>query len=111
MQTTEQVIAAHKANVETTLALATKAFDGVEKTIGLNLQAAKAMLGEAAAHARGVLSAKDAQELLALQTGVLQPAVQQTAAYSHHVADIAATTGTEVGKIVEAQWTALQKDF
>lgn len=111
MQTAEQVIAAQKANVETAFTLATKAFDGVEKTVELNLQAAKALLGEAANHAQAVLSAKDAQELLALQAGLLQPAAQKTAAYSHHVYDIAAATNTEVSKIVEAQLAELQQNF
>jgi hypothetical protein len=38
----------------------------VEKAVELNLQAAKALLSEAAQHAQAVLSVKDTRELLAL---------------------------------------------
>jgi phasin family protein len=111
MQTAEQLIAAQKAHVEAAFTLATKAFDGVEKTVEVSLQAAKALLCDAAEHAQAVLSAKDAQELLSLQGGLLQPAAEKTAAYSRHVCDIAAATNAEVGKAVEAQLAELQKNF
>ena len=39
---------------------------------------------------------KDAQELLALQASLLQPAAEKAAAYSRHVYDIAAATNAEV---------------
>jgi phasin family protein len=109
MQTVEQVTAAQKAHVEFIFALATKAFDGVEKAAELNLQAAKALLGEAADHARAVLAVKDAQELLALQSGLLQPAAAKAQAYGRHAVEIVTTTRTELGKIVEAQQAELQK--
>ncbi len=111
MQTAEQLIAAQKAHVEAAFTLATKAFDGVEKTVEVSLQAAKALLRDAAEHAQAVLSAKDAQELLSLQGGLLHPTAEKTAAYSRHGYDIAAATNAEVSKVVEAQLTELQKNF
>ena len=90
MLTAEQLLAAQKANVETLFGLTSKAFEGVEKLVELNLQVAKAALGEAAETTRAALSVKDAQELLALQAGLLQPAAEKAAAYSRHVYDIAA---------------------
>ncbi|RYH34777.1 MAG: phasin family protein, partial [Alcaligenaceae bacterium] len=63
--TTDQLLAAHKANVEALFGLTTKAFEGVEKIIELNVTASKAALSEASDAAQAVLSAKDAQELLA----------------------------------------------
>jgi phasin family protein len=111
MQTAEQVIAVQKSHIDTVFALANKAFSGVEKTAELNLQAAKALLGEAADHARAVLAAKDLQELLALQAGQLQPAAQKAASYSRHVYDIAAATQADLRSIVEAQVAELQKSF
>ena len=82
MLTAEQVVAAHKANVETLFGLTGKAFEGVEKLVELNLQVAKAALGEVAENARAALSVKDAQELLALQASMLQPAAEKAASYS-----------------------------
>ena len=66
MLTAEQVIASHKANVETLLGLTSKAFEGVEKIVELNLSASKAALTESAEHAKALLSVKDAQELMQL---------------------------------------------
>ena len=92
MLTAEQVVAAHKANVETLFGLTNKAFEGVEKLVELNLQVAKAALGEVADTTRAALSVKDAQELLALQATLLQPAAEKAASYSRHLYDIAAAT-------------------
>jgi phasin family protein len=111
MLTAEQLIAAQKANVETLFGLTNKAFEGVEKLVELNLQVAKAALGEAGDTARAALSVKDAQELLALQASLLQPSAEKAAAYSRHVYDIAAATNAEVTKAVEAQLGDAQKKF
>ena len=48
MLTAEQIVAAQRANVETLFGLTNKAFEGVEKLVELNLQVAKAAMGEAA---------------------------------------------------------------
>jgi phasin family protein len=111
MLTAEQLIAAHKANVETLFGLTNKAFEGVEKLVELNLQVAKAGMGEAAEHTKATLSVKDAQELLALQASLLQPAAEKAAAYSRHVYEIASATGTEVGKIAESKLAEAQSTF
>jgi phasin family protein len=109
--TAEQVVAAHKANVETLFGLTNKAFEGVEKLVELNLQVAKAALGEVADNTRAVLSVKDAQELLALQATMLQPAAEKAASYSRHLYDIAAATQAEVAKVAETQMADAQKNF
>lgn len=111
MLTAEQLMAAQKANVETLFGLTNKAFEGVEKLVELNLQMAKAALGEAGDNARAAMSVKDAQELVALQASLLQPTAEKAAAYSRHVYDIAAATNAEVTKAVEAQFGDAQKKF
>jgi len=111
MLTVEQVIASHKANIETLFGLTNKAFEGVEKIVELNLTASKAALAEAATHTQTMLSVKDAQELLALQSGLLQPLAEKTAAYSRHLYDIATSTGAEFTKNAEAQAADAQKKF
>ena len=109
--TPEQFAAANKANLETLFGLTNKAFEGVEKLVELNLQVAKAALGEAADNAKAMLAVKDAQELLALQAALLQPSAEKAAAYSRHVYDIATATGAEVTKAAEAQLADAQKKF
>lgn len=111
MLTPEQLLAAHKANVETLFGLTSKAFEGVEKLVELNLQVAKTALGEAAETTKSALSVKDAQELMALQAGLLQPAAEKAAAYGRHVYDITASTTAEFGKVAEATMSEAQKKF
>ncbi|MFG6449411.1 TIGR01841 family phasin [Roseateles sp. BYS180W] len=109
MLTAEQIVAAHKANLETLFGLTGKAFEGVEKLVELNLQVAKTALSETAETVQAALSVKDAQELLALQASLLQPSAEKAAAYSRHIYDIASATGAEFGKLAEAQVSELQK--
>src|SRR5438067_2720630 len=111
MLTAEQLVAAQKANVETLFGLTNKAFEGVEKLVELNLQVAKAALGEVAETTRSVLPVKDAQELFALQAGLLQPAAEKAAAYSRHLYDIAAATNAEVAKVAEETAAEAQQKF
>lgn len=111
MMTPEQVMAAHKANVETLFGLTHKAFEGVEKLVELNMQVAKTALAETADTTKAMLSVKDAQELLALQAGLLQPSAEKAAAYSRHVYDIAAATNAEVAKVAEEQMAEAQRKF
>ncbi len=109
MLTAEQIMASHKANIETLFGLTHKAFEGVEKLVELNVQATKAALAETANHAQAVMGVKDAQELLALQAGLVQPLAEKTAAYSRHLYDIASTAGADLGKTFEAQTADAQK--
>jgi phasin family protein len=111
MFTAEQLVAAQKANIETLFGLTTKAFEGVEKLVELNVTASKAALVEAADTTQSVLSVKDAQELLALQAALFQPLAEKTAAYSRHLYDISTATGAEFTRTVESQFADAQKKF
>jgi len=111
MLTAEQIVSEYKANVETMFGLSGLAFEGVEKLIELNTQVAKATLSDAATTIQAALSVKDAQELLALQAGLLQPAAEKAAAYGRSVYEIAAVTGAEVGRVAEATASDAQAKF
>ncbi|MEY4978747.1 MAG: hypothetical protein RLZZ352_1017 [Pseudomonadota bacterium] len=111
MLTAEQIVAAHKANIETLFGLTQKAFESVEKLVELNVQASKAALSESANNAQAMLSAKDVQELLTLQASLMQPLAEKTVAYSRHLYDIASGTSAEFGKAAEAQAADAQKKF
>jgi phasin family protein len=111
MFTVEQVVASHKSNIETLFGLTNKAFEGVEKLVELNLTASKAAMAEASSHTQTMLSVKDAQELLALQSGLMQPLAEKTAAYSRHLYDIATGATAEFNKSVEAQAADAQQKF
>jgi phasin family protein len=111
MLTAEQMLAAQKANVETLFGLTTKAFEGVEKLVELNITASKAALVEAAETAQSMLNVKDAQELVALQAALFQPLAEKSAAYSRHLYDISSGTSAEFSKAVETQVADAQKKF
>lgn len=111
MLTIDQVMATNKANVDTLFGLTNKAFEGVEKMVELNMAASKALLSEAAGQAQTILNTKDVQELLALQSSLLQPLAEKAAAYSRNVYDIATGTGTEFSKAFETQAAESQQKF
>lgn len=105
----EQFSAATKANLESQLAmlnaLTAKAFEGVEKVIELNVNAARASLEESSAAARQLLSAKDAQEFFSLSAAQAQPTAEKAIAYGRHLAGIASSTHAEFAKAAETQVT------
>ena len=109
--TPDQFAASNKANLEILFGLTSKAFEGVEKLVELNLQVAKATLSESAENTKAAMGVKDAQELLALQASLLQPSAEKAAAYSRHLYDIAQSTSSEFTKTAEAQLSEIQKSF
>ena len=111
MLTAEQIVSEYKANVETMFGLSGLAFEGVEKLIELNTQVAKSALTEASATIQAALSVKDAQELLALQASLFQPAAEKVAAYNRYVYEIASSTGAEVSRVAEATGAEAQARF
>lgn len=103
----EQFSNATKANFESQFAifssLATKAFEGVEKLVDLNIHAVKATLEDSSAAARQLLAAKDPQEFFALTASQAQPAAEKAMSYTRQLAAIAANTQAEFNKAAETQ--------
>ncbi|WDD94580.1 phasin family protein [Burkholderia sp. FERM BP-3421] len=102
--TPEQFAAAQKAHFESLFGLTTKAFEGVEKLVELNLQVVKSTLAESQENVQRALSVKDAQELLALQASLTQPIAEKVLSYSRHLYEIASATQAEFAKVAEAQY-------
>ena len=107
--TTEQFIASNKANLQAFGGFATQAFAGVEKLVELNMAASKAALGESFSHLQAVMGAKDPQAVLALQSGLLKPLADKTAAFAQHVQTIVTDSSAEFKKAVEAKTVEAQK--
>jgi phasin family protein len=106
-----QLAATNKANFEALMGLTAKAFEGVEQLTLLNLESAKGGLVEAKETGMAVLSAADAQSLLALQAGLLQPAAEKAAAYGKQVYRIAASIKADIDKVAAEQAAAAQGSF
>ena len=105
----EQILAANKANVQSLFELTQKAIAGVEQLVELNLQVAKAAMADVQGNAHAALSVKDAQELMALQQSMLQPAAEKAVAYGRQVYDILAASNAEVTRMAEAQFAGAQQ--
>ena len=101
--TAEQFAATNKANLQALQGFTAQAFSGLEKLVELNLAASKAVMEESFGHAQAVLSAKDAKELLALQTGLVKPMADKSTAYAQHVQAILTGSTADFTKAVEAK--------
>lgn len=108
--TPEQLAGVNKANVETLLTFANTSFASAERIAALNLNTARTLLEDSVANAKTLLSAKDAQEFLNLQTSLAQPIVEKAIAYSRSLYEIAMQTQEEFGKIVESQFAEVNKN-
>ena len=109
--TPEQFAAANKATVDSLLSVANTALASAERIAALNLNAARSALEDTASGVKSVLSAKDPQEALAVQSSLAQPAVEKAVAYSRSVYEITAQTQQELAKMVEAQFGDFQKSI
>ena len=103
----EQFSNATKANFESQFAvfsaLTSKAFEGIEKLVELNLTAAKATLEESSVTTKQLLSAKDPQEFFSLTAAQAQPTTEKAISYGRQLAAIAAGTQAEFTKAAEEQ--------
>lgn len=108
--TTEQFATANKANVETMLTIANTAFASAERLAALNLNTARAILEDSVANAKALLAVKDVQQLVSLQATLAQPAVEKAVAYSRSVYEIATQTQEELSKVVEVQFSEMNKN-
>jgi phasin family protein len=105
----EQMTAAQKENVATTVALANIAATAAEKAMDLNVGAIKSAISTATDNSKAVAEAKDVQSMTAMQSQFAQPAFEALAAYMKDSYDIMAEAQNEFSKIVEAKMTEVNK--
>lgn len=101
--TKEQLSNANKANVETLVTIANAAFASAERLAALNLNTARVMLEDSFGNANALMSAKNPQELIALQSALTRPALDKAMAYSRGIYEIATQTQGALGKLIEGQ--------
>ena len=111
MITKDQITQANLASVDTLFGLSSKAFEGVERLVELNVQAAKATMGEFSETVHAALAVKSPQELMALQASLVKPAAEKAAAYGRHVQDIVTSTGADLRAAVQVQIADAQRKF
>lgn len=109
--TPEQFTATNKAGIEAILAFANTQFAAFERLSTLNFNTAKAAFEESIGHAKALLNAKDAQEIVNLNAAAAQPALEKAVAYSHRVYEVASKSQGEMTKFVEAQAAEFNKNL
>jgi phasin family protein len=106
----EQLIVAQKAALEATFGFLTKGFEGIQKVTELNLQAVKSTVAENHDVIAKAFSAKDAQELYALQTHQVQLTADKVQSYRGHVYEIISAIQAEFAEDTEARFKAYQNN-
>lgn len=107
----DQMTAAHKENVATTMALAGIAATAVEKFMDLNVSIIKSAITNATENGKTIADAKDAQAFTAIQTRMAQPAIESLTTYAKDSYDILSESQAEVSKIVETRMTEVNKSI
>ncbi len=111
MITPEQAASQYQSLLSSMLSLSSKSFEGVEKLVALNVAAIKATLADAQANAEKLASAKDPQELIALQMSLAQPAADHVLSYSQRVGEIASDARAELAAFTEAHAAELNRQL
>ncbi len=105
MFTPDQILAVQRSSLETLSSLTSKALEGFEKLVELNLQVVKTALSENLDGAKRALSAKAPQELLEIHASLVQPAGEKAVAYARKVYEITSETQQELAKVAKATMT------
>ncbi len=108
--TPEQFAASNKAGVETLLSIANTAFASAERLAALNLNVGRAVLEDSVNNIKALLSVKDAQEFVSLQSSLAQPALEKAVAYARNLYEISAQTQEEFSKLFEGQFAEANKN-
>ncbi|MDO6387405.1 MULTISPECIES: phasin family protein [unclassified Uliginosibacterium] len=110
MSLPDQISIANKASIEAALTFANTAFASAEKLATLNLNTARTLLEESVSNAKTLLGAKDAQELVSLQSALAQPTIEKIVSYGRSVYEISAAAQEDIGKILESQMSEVNKN-
>ena len=109
MMPPEQLIAAQKSLLETLFALNSKAVEGLERVLDLNIRTLKAAMQDASDATLAGLTTKDLQELSSLQPILPQTVIEKLQSYSQHVYEIASDIQAEFVEAIEAHASGTRK--
>ena len=109
--TPDQLVAMHKAALESFQAVATKSFEALEKLAELNLAATRSTMEESAEQMKALLEVKDVKGLADYAAGSAQPVADKVTSYTRHVYEITSDTGAEIAKLVEKQFSDVNRQM
>lgn len=102
---------AQEAQIETLFGITGKAFEGVEKLVGLNVRTAREMLAESGEATLAALSATDVPTFIDLQSRAVKPVADKAVAYSREVYEIVTQTSAEISRVAEVSAGEVQRRF
>lgn len=105
----DQYAAANEAAIEQFSYFAKLSLANVEKFAGLGLKAARESVTLATEHAQSLSSARDVNEVIALNSAALEPALKRAYTYSRSAFEGAAETQGEVKRLLAKQSAEVQK--
>ena len=106
-----QFAASNKAAIEALLSLANTTFASAERLAALNMNTARSLLEDGVGNIRSLLAAKTPQEMLNMQAGLSQPAVEKAVAYARGAYEITAQSQEELSVLLESQLAELNKSI
>ena len=99
----DQFSAANEAAINQFTYFAQLSLANVERLTELGLDAARASVEQATAHAQSLAGAKDVHEVIALNSAAIEPVMKRAYAYSRTAYETVAETNTEVKRVIEKQ--------
>ena len=99
----DQLTAANEAAINQLAYFAQLSLANVERFAELGLGAARESVAQATAHAQSLAGARDVNEVIALNSAAVEPAVKRAYAYTRSVYETAADTNNEVKRAFEKQ--------
>ena len=105
----EQLVAANKGNLETAVGITAATLQAAERLFDLQLSAAKTSLAENITNAKALFAAKDAQEVMALQSSIAEPVFEKAMGYSRSLYEVASQTQAEITKLFEERAAEFNK--
>ena len=100
---TDQFAAANEAAIDQMSYFAKLSLSNMEKFAELGLGAARESVETATKHAQTLASARDVQEMIAINSAAVEPALKKAYSYSRTAYETFAETNDEVKKVFEKQ--------
>jgi phasin family protein len=105
----DQFASVNEAAIDQFSYFAKLSLSNIEKFTEIGLGAARESLTLATRHAQSLAGARDAHEVIALNSAAIEPAFKRAYAYSRTAYETAAATGDEVKRVLEQNTAQLNK--
>ena len=105
----EQLVAANKSNLDTVIGITAATLQAAERLFDLQLSAAKTSLADNTTNAKALIAAKDAQEVMALQSTIAEPVFEKALGFSRSLYEVTSQTQAEITKLFEERVAEFNK--